>query len=152
MPLSYRIEALNRHDLERTRREGALNNLEAFVIDAQQKLQSPEYAAASTPEESEKILSTCTAISDWLYEDGFDADADTYEEKLVELKGLTNDLYGRVFEHKERPEALKGMISIINGSSTFLEKMVNLNTSNEIFTAVELETLKKTIIETQVCF
>ncbi|XP_012264301.2 hypoxia up-regulated protein 1 isoform X2 [Athalia rosae] len=144
-----KIEALNHHDLERTRREGALNNLEAFVIDAQQKLELPEYSAAVTSEESEKISKACSTISDWLYEDGFDADADTYEQKLAELKGLTNDLYIRVFEHRERPEALKGMVSMIEGSTTFLHKMSNVTTSSEIFTTVELETLEKTITETQ---
>ncbi|XP_015511527.1 hypoxia up-regulated protein 1 isoform X1 [Neodiprion lecontei] len=144
-----KIEALNHHDLERTRRERALNSLEAFVIDAQQKLQLPEYSEATTPEESEKILAACSTISDWLYEDGYDADADTYEQKLAELKGLTNDLYARVFEHKERPEALKGMVSMIHGSTTFLEKVANVTSSSEIFTQVELETLQKTINETQ---
>ncbi|XP_046749659.1 hypoxia up-regulated protein 1 isoform X2 [Diprion similis] len=146
---SKKIEALNHHDLERSRREGALNSLEAFVIDAQQKLQLPEYSEATTPEESEKISAACSTLSDWLYEDGYDADADTYEQKLAELKGLTNDLYARVFEHKERPEALKGMVSMIHGSTTFLEKVTNVTSSSEIFTEVELETLQKTINETQ---
>lgn len=122
------------------------------MIDAQQKLESSEYSLATTPEEAEKIRTACSTVSEWLYEDGFDADADTYEQKLSELKSLTNDLYGRVYEHRERPEVLKGMISMIQGSTTFLVSMTNVSTSKEIFTSVELETLEKTITETQVRF
>ncbi|XP_033207076.1 hypoxia up-regulated protein 1 isoform X2 [Belonocnema kinseyi] len=144
-----KIEALNKVDRERTRRETVLNNLESFVIDAQQKLDSKEYKKASTPEEAEKILKASIEVSEWLYEDGFEAPAEVFEEKLASLKALTNDLYERVFEHKERPEVLKGMKSMLNGSRTFLGNMRNLNTSSEIFTSVEIETLEKTIKETE---
>lgn len=141
---------MNEFDKEKTRRETALNNLESFVIDAQQKLESEEYKVATTPEETEKIIKSCSQVSDWLYEDGFDATADVYEEKLATLKALTNELYERVFEHRERPEVIKGMKSMLNGSRVFLHNMRNLNKSSEIFTEVEIETLEKVINETQV--
>ncbi|XP_024943905.1 hypoxia up-regulated protein 1 isoform X2 [Cephus cinctus] len=144
-----KLHALELYDLERTRRESAFNNLESFVIDAQQKLGIDEYIAATTPEESEKILKACSEISEWLYEDGFELTADVYEEKLAELRKLTNDLFERVFEHRERPEALKGMTSMINGSTTFLKNMRNLTIASEIFTPVEMETLERVINETQ---
>lgn len=144
-----KIKALNEFDKEKTRRETALNNLESFVIDAQQKLESEEYKVATTPEETEKIIKSCSQVSDWLYEDGFDATADVYEEKLATLKALTNELYERVFEHRERPEVIKGMKSMLNGSRVFLHNMRNLNKSSEIFTEVEIETLEKVINETQ---
>ncbi|XP_066603454.1 hypoxia up-regulated protein 1 [Prorops nasuta] len=144
-----KIRQLNLHDMEKTRRETALNNLESFVIDAQQKLATEEYKSASTEKEAEEILKACTEISDWLYEEGFDVDAETYENKLQELHKLTNDLYERVFEHRERPEVLKGMVSMLNGSNVFLVNMKNINMTNEIFTIVEIETLEKVINETQ---
>jgi hypoxia up-regulated 1 len=40
-------------------------------------------------------------VSDWLYDEGSDADAATYEAKLNELKTLTGPLYRRVKEHME---------------------------------------------------
>ncbi|XP_012274717.1 hypoxia up-regulated protein 1 isoform X2 [Orussus abietinus] len=144
-----KVEALNFHDLERSRRESALNNLESFVIDAQQKLQFDEFIAASKPEEIENILKACAEISEWLYEDGFDATADTYEAKLLELQKLTTSLYERVFEHRERPEALKTMLSKINASKTFITNMRNISTASDFFTPVEFETLEKIINETQ---
>ncbi|XP_029040546.2 hypoxia up-regulated protein 1 isoform X2 [Osmia bicornis bicornis] len=144
-----KLHRLDVYDFEKTRRETALNNLETFIIDAQQRLQSEEYAAAATPQEIESILKACSEISEWLYEDGFTATAEVYEEKLAELQKLTNDVYERVYEHRERPEVLKGMTSMLNASTTFLNNMKNLSLSSDIFTQVEIETLEKVINETQ---
>ncbi|XP_034183487.1 hypoxia up-regulated Grp170 co-chaperone protein isoform X1 [Osmia lignaria lignaria] len=144
-----KLHRLDVYDFEKTRRETALNNLETFIIDAQQRLQSEEYAVAATPQEIESILKACSEISEWLYEDGFTATAEVYEEKLAELQKLTNDVYERVYEHRERPEVLKGMTSMLNASTTFLNNMKNLSLSSDIFTQVEIETLEKVINETQ---
>nr|XP_012231732.1 PREDICTED: hypoxia up-regulated protein 1 isoform X1 [Linepithema humile] len=144
-----KIYRLNVHDSEKTRRETALNNLESYVIDAQQKLDSEEYSTAATDKEAEEIRKACAETSDWLYEDGFTATAEVYEEKLMELQKLTNDVYERVSEHRDRPEVLKGMVSLLNGSALFLENMRNLSLTTEIITPVEVETLEKTINETQ---
>lgn len=148
--MPYRIETLDKHDYERVRRESALNSLESFVIDAQQKLETDEYKNALVPADAENIKKACSEVSEWLYEDGFEASADVFEEKLKELQKLTTEVNERVFEHRERPEALKGMLSMINGSKTFLNNMKDLNVSSEIFTQVEIETLEKVIGETEV--
>lgn len=68
----------------------------------------------------------------------------------MELQKLTNDVYERVSEHRDRPEVLKGMVSLLNGSALFLENMRNLSLTTEIITPVEVETLEKTVNETQV--
>ncbi|XP_070160933.1 hypoxia up-regulated protein 1 isoform X1 [Polyergus mexicanus] len=144
-----KIHHLNVYDSEKVRRETALNNLESYVIDAQQKLDSEEYSVAATNKEVEEIREACAEISEWLYEDGFTATAEVYEEKLMKLQKLTNDVYERVSEHRDRPEVLKGMVSLLNGSKTFLENMRNLSSTTEIITPVEVETLERAINETQ---
>jgi len=141
---------LDLHDSEKARRETALNNLEAYVIDAQQKLDAEEYAIAATEEEAEEIRKACIVISDWLYEDGSTATAEVYEKKLAELQRLTNDVYERVSEHRDRPEVLKGMVSLLNASNLFLNNMRNLSLTNEVITRIEVEMLEKAINETQV--
>lgn len=150
---SKKLEHLNEVDRELNRRATALNNLESFVIDIQTKLYEDEYIEASTEEEREAIAKMCSEISDWLYEDGADADADTYEKKLNELRELSKDLYYRVYEHKERPEALSALHSMLNGTRHFLTHAMNLtkdtNPEKDIFTSVEIETLKKLIEETE---
>ena len=98
------------------------------------------------------IYTSAPQISDWLYDEGSDADAATYEAKLNELKTLTGPLYRRVKEHMERPEALAALHSMINGSSNFLVSARNMTTDSPdgLFTQVELDTLERVIKETQV--
>lgn len=138
------------HDSEKTRRETALNNLESYVIDAQQKFDSEEFSNAATEKEIEDIRKACAEISEWLYEDGFTATAEVYEEKLMELQKLTNDVYERVLEYRDRPEVLNGMVSLLQGSRLFLQNMRNLSLTSEVITPIEIETLEKVINETQV--
>ncbi|XP_018362751.1 PREDICTED: hypoxia up-regulated protein 1 isoform X3 [Trachymyrmex cornetzi] len=144
-----KIHHLDVHDSEKARRETALNNLESYVIDAQQKFDSKEFSDAATDKEIEEIRKACAEISEWLYEDGFTATAEVYEEKLMELQKLTNDVYERVSEYRDRPEVLNGMVSLLKGSRLFLENMRNLSLTSEIITSVEIETLEKAINETQ---
>ncbi|XP_053697682.1 hypoxia up-regulated protein 1 [Sabethes cyaneus] len=147
-----KIRALNEADSSKKRRETALNALESFVIDAQVKLDEDEYASCATPEEAESIRKSCAEISDWLYEDGSDADAETYEKKLDEVRSVANQVYARHWEHKERPEALKALKQMITGAEGFLDKARNFtkesNTEKDVFTQVEIETLERVIKET----
>lgn len=147
-----KIRALNDADQHKKRRETALNALESFVIDAQVKLDEDEYASCATPEEAQSIRKSCSEISDWLYEDGSDADAETYEKKLEEIRSVANQVYARHWEHKERPEALKALKEMISGAEGFLDKARNFtkesNTEKDVFTQVEIETLERVIKET----
>ncbi|XP_063982938.1 hypoxia up-regulated protein 1 isoform X2 [Diachasmimorpha longicaudata] len=145
-----KIKMLELKDLEKVRRETALNMLESFVIETQQHLQSEEHKSAAAIGEIEKINEACSSTLDWLYEDGFGQSADVYELKLDELKKLTSELSERVYEHRERPEVLLGMESMLNGSKIFLNNMKNLSGGEtKIFTAIEIETLERTINDTQ---
>ncbi|RZC35188.1 HSP70 and/or Trypan PARP domain containing protein [Asbolus verrucosus] len=148
-----KLGKLDKTEKELNRRATALNNLESFVIDVQNRLYEDDFVAAATEDEAKKIKESCSEVSDWLYEDGSDADADTYEKKLEQLKTLTNDLFGRVWEHNERPEALNALNSMLNHSSHFLINAKNLtkttNPEKDIFTDVEVESLEKLIKETE---
>ncbi|XP_050068478.1 hypoxia up-regulated protein 1 isoform X2 [Anopheles maculipalpis] len=147
-----RLSALDEVDNAKKRRETALNALESFVIDAQVKMDEEEYASCGTEEEIASIRKRCSEISEWLYEDGTDADAETYETKLEELRSVANEVYARHWEHEERPQALNALKQMINGSEGFLRNARNLtkdsNPEKDVFTAVEIETLEKAIRST----
>jgi hypoxia up-regulated 1 len=147
-----KVQAHNKVDQDRTRRENAMNSLESFVIETQRRLNEKEYIACTTAEEADAIRTACTEVSDWLYEDGMDSDADTFEKKLDTLNGLTNEVFARHWEHNERPEALKAFNSMINGSEGFLNSAYNLtkesNPDKDVFTLTEVEALGKAIAET----
>lgn len=148
-----KLAKLDKVEKELNRRATALNNLESFVIDVQTKLSEDEYTSASTEDEVKKIQEACSEVSDWLYEDGSDAGADTYEKKLESLKTLTLDLFRRVWEHKERPDVLIALDSMLNQSNHFLTIAKNLtkttNPEKDVFTDVEVEALEKVIKETE---
>lgn len=148
-----KIDDLNELERETVRRETALNALESYVIEANQKLEETEYSNCATEAEAEAVRKACAEVSDWLYEDGEGADAQTYEKRLKELKKLTNEIYARHWEHNERPEALKTLKSLIGSAKEFQNNAKNftkeVNPEKDVYTPIELETLEKTISETE---
>nr|CAD7592318.1 unnamed protein product [Timema genevievae] len=147
-----KIETLNVFDQKKRRREVALNALESFVFDAQNKLHTDEYQKAATKDEVAQIKNTCSEVSDWLYDEGEDAPVELYDQKLSELRTLTGALYRRVRENQERPEALAVLHSMINSSTNFLAGARNVTAQapeGGMFTPVELDTLDRVIKETK---
>lgn len=146
-----KVDSLNELERQVARRESALNALESFVIEANQRLDEDEYASCATPEEIEAVRQACSQVSDWIYEDGENADADTYEKKLAELQEKTNPIYARHWEHRERPEAVDSFTKMIASAKTFLNNAKNMtkesNSDKDIFTQVEIDTLEKAIKE-----
>lgn len=148
-----KIDELNEVEQKKVRRENALNLLESFVIDTNQKLDEQEYASCASDKEIEAVRTACAKVSDWLYEEGEDADAETYEKRLANLKKLTEKIYARHWEHQERAEAVKTLKSLIASAREFHTNGKNLtkevNKDRDVFTPVELETLDKTIAEAE---
>lgn len=148
-----KINELNTIDRKRTERESALNSLEAFVVDAQMKMDMEEFSECGKPEEIEEIRKLCSEISEWLYDDGYDAPTEMFEEKLATLKDKTNPIFYRNWEHRERPDAVAAIRNMLNSSQEFLKVAKNftkeMNMEKDIFTDVEIEVLEKKIIETE---
>ncbi|XP_037930648.1 hypoxia up-regulated protein 1 [Teleopsis dalmanni] len=146
-----KLNAINEIERERNRLASVFNELESHVIETQQKLSEAEFSSCISEDEKEKILSECIAISDWLYEDD-NRKPSSYEERLIELKKLTNIFLSRHWEHEERPEALKALEGMIDAASKFLTSAKNLtketNPEKDIFTQVEIDTLTNVIDET----
>lgn len=146
-----KVDTLDELERQVVRRESALNALESFVIEANQRLDEDEYASCATAEEIESVRTACAAVSDWIYEDGENADAETYEKKLAELQEKTNPIYSRHWEHRERPEAIDSITKMIAHAKTFLTNAKNMtkesNSDKDIFTQVEIDTLDKAIKE-----
>ncbi|KAL4715838.1 hypothetical protein ACJJTC_006417 [Scirpophaga incertulas] len=148
-----KIKALNTIDKKRIERETALNNLEAFVVDAQMKIDMEEYAECGTSEQIEELKKICGETSEWLYEDGYEAATELFEEKLAVLKEKANPIFYKHWEHRERPEAVAAIRNMINSSKEFLKMAKNFtkesNPERDIFTSVEIEVLEKKIAETE---
>ncbi len=148
-----KVDDLNALEKKIVRRETAMNALETFVIDSNQKLDEEEYASCGTEAEIEAVRKACSDVSEWMYEDGENAEAEVYEEKLKELQKLSNEIYARHWEHTERPEATAMLNKVLNSSTTFLSTARNfskeVDPEKDIFTAVEIASLDKIITTTQ---
>lgn len=148
-----KIAELNNVDKKRIERETALNNLEAFVVDAQMKIDMEEYAQCGTPEEINEIKKLCSEVSEWLYDDGYNAETKEYEDKLKKLHDKTNPIFYKHWEHRERPDAVATVRKMLNSSKEFLKAAKNMtkdvNADKDIFTDVEIETLETKIADTE---
>ncbi|XP_006815044.2 hypoxia up-regulated protein 1-like, partial [Saccoglossus kowalevskii] len=146
-----KLEELKKKDEEKAEKEKAMNSLESFIFETQDKLSQSEYEKASTEEERTELSGKLSEASDWLYEDGYDADAKVFKEKYKELKKLFKELFFRVKEHQERPQLIKRLKESLNASTHFIKVAKNLTSSglDDTFTEVEMETLEKLINETE---
>ncbi|XP_034832599.1 hypoxia up-regulated protein 1 [Maniola hyperantus] len=148
-----KITDLNNIDKKRIERETALNNLEAFVVDIQLKIDMEEYAECGTPELIEEIKKLCSETSEWLYDDGYDAPTEKFEEKLSSLKEKTNSILYKHWEHRERPDAVAAIKKLLNSSQEFLKMAKNFtkeaNSDKDVFTEIEITVLEVKIEETK---
>ncbi|KAH8261766.1 hypothetical protein KR038_007968 [Drosophila bunnanda] len=147
-----KLTAINRAEEQRVRLESAFNALESHIIEVQQKLDEDSYASCVTAAEKEKLLAECSTLGEWLYEDLEDPKAEIYEDKLAQLKKLSNVFLARHWEHEERPEAIKALKGMLEHSEKFLATGRNLtketNPEKDVYTQVEIDTLAKVIDET----
>ncbi|KAJ8267113.1 hypothetical protein GJAV_G00138600 [Gymnothorax javanicus] len=143
-----KLQDLTNRDMEKQEREKALNSLEAFIFETQDKLYQDEYQAVVAEEEKEQILGKLREASDWMDEEGYSAVTKELKEKLSELKKLCKAMFFRVEERRKWPDRLAALDSMLNHSAFFLKSAKLIPEDDQIFTDVELKTLEKVINET----
>lgn len=114
------------------------------------KLYETEFEKATGEEERENIRKQLSDAGEWLEYEATDAKTEVLKDKLADLKSLTRDMFERVREHRERPEALKALKDMLNLSEVFLNGAKNVSEDNQVFTEVEINTLDKLIQDTKV--
>ncbi|KAI2803283.1 Hypoxia up-regulated protein 1 [Blomia tropicalis] len=62
---------------------------------------------------------------------------------------ITKEIFERVREHRERPEALSALRNILNISDMFHTNAINVSEDEQIFSQIELANLRKIIDDTQ---
>lgn len=144
-----RIGELDEKDRIRKEKEISQNSLETFILDTQDKLSQEEFESLTTEEERTKIIEKCSTISEWLYDDGSDAEAKVYDAKLQELKDLTGGMYERHREHRDRPEVIAAFKNALNASNHFLAKIRNASPDDKHLDDSELDGLAKLLEDHQ---
>ncbi|RWS21999.1 hypothetical protein B4U80_06504 [Leptotrombidium deliense] len=144
-----KLKELNIKESEKLARDKIKNNLESFIHETKMKLFEKEYEDAVSEEEREKIQKDLSAASEWLEYESDAAETSVFRDKLTDLRATTRDMFDRVKEHRERPEALKTLTEMLNISSLFLNGAKNVSKEDQIFTEVELKTLDDLVTTTQ---
>nr|XP_020476269.1 hypoxia up-regulated protein 1 [Monopterus albus] len=143
-----KLQDLTDRDLAKQEREKALNSLEAFIFETQDKLYQEDYKLVVSEEEKEQISTRLSEASQWMDDDGYTATTEQLKEKLSQLKSLCKDMFFRVEERRKWPDRLSALDSMLNTSSFFLRSARLIPEEDQIFTEVELNMLEKVINET----
>lgn len=147
-----RLKDLRNADAAKLKRDSVRNSLESFIAETKMKLDEEEFQKSTTPDEKEQVLSQLNSASEWLEDHSDKADVTQLQSKMSELKTVTHDMFDRVKEHRERPEALKALNEMLNISNIFLENAKNLSEDQQIFTSVEISTLEVLVTDTSKWF
>merc|ERR1711957_35260 len=96
-----KLAAFDARDAERIRFEAVKNKYESFIYYINNKLIDQEEAveAVSTEEQREALRQSSKDAEDWMYDEGYDADLVTYEEKYVELSEPAEKIFFRMTEN-----------------------------------------------------
>ncbi|KAL5464268.1 hypothetical protein PMIN06_001274 [Paraphaeosphaeria minitans] len=102
-----RLTAFDDSDKARRNREEVLNALEAFTYKSRDYLEDESFISASTEAVRSTLEEKLSAISEWIYAEGQDADYKTLNSKLKELEDIVKPILKRKTDSVERPEAIK---------------------------------------------
>lgn len=84
----------------------AMNDLESSIYSLRDAI-STRLSDYIVETDKESLSSKLTAMEDWLYDEGFDAEKSVYETKLKEVKGLFAAAEARSIEADNRPPAIE---------------------------------------------
>ncbi|VFQ92692.1 unnamed protein product [Cuscuta campestris] len=113
MPLSdkslseakLKLDELDSKDAERRRTAELKNNLESYIYDTREKIESEEFEKISTEQERKSYIEKLDEVQEWLYTDGEDALATEFQNHLDMLKAIGDPIFHRYNELTARPAA-----------------------------------------------
>lgn len=144
-----KLDSLNKREKDKLKRDQMKNALESFIHETRDKLNQDDYSQSVTDDERERIENELRTVSEWLDYESDSEQASTFEEKLSKLNGQTKELFERVREHSDRPEALSSLTNMLNIADMFHTNAMNVSKDEQIFSDVELSTLRKLIDDTK---
>jgi hypoxia up-regulated 1 len=146
---SARIKRLREQDIEKRALEKSRNELEAFIFEMRDRISQEDYEKTSTSVEREGLSRSVNEVSDWYDESGIDTTKKEFENKLSVLKNSMKELELRVREMRERPKAFTKLKDMLNHTEIMYGTLQNFSGEGNIFTATEIQVLRKLIDETQ---
>jgi len=140
-----KLNELARKDKERIMYEEAKNKFEAYIYRIKNKLEdyADDIASVTTEAQREELLKSAEGAEEWLYNEGYDADLQTYEEKYKVLTEPAEKVFFRLNEKTERPAAIKTLKETLVKVEDLMKKweetkpQVTAEERNEVFAQVQ---------------
>lgn len=119
-----KLNELARVDKERMMLEEIRNNYESYIYLIKNKLVDfeDEIAAVSTQEQREELLNSASKAEDWMYDEGYDADFETYTKKYEELSAPAEKVFFRMKEVSARADAIKELNEKLDKVDSLMKK------------------------------
>lgn len=116
-----KLDMLAAADKERMMLEEAKNNYEAYIYYIRNKLidNEDEIAKVTSEEQREALRQSAEDAEEWLFDEGYNADLKTFQEKHVELSAPAEKVFFRMTEMTARPKVIAEL-------STKLDKIEEL--------------------------
>ena len=116
-----KLDELARKDKERMMLEKIRNDYESYIYHIKNILidKEEEVGAVTNQEQRDALQKSAEDAEEWMYDDGYDASLQTYEEKYKELTEPAEKVFFRMKEVPARAEAITAL-------NEKLEKIVNL--------------------------
>jgi len=108
------LDAYDEREKKIRDRAAAFNNLEAYIYNTREKLESKqELIEVTTKEWREEFGEKLTKMGSWLDEDGWEATTEQLQEKLSELTTVGDLAFYRMQQAIERPDAIKKARAVV---------------------------------------
>lgn len=144
-----KLNDLESRDQEKYATEEARSKLESFMYEVKEQIYDDAFEKLSTSDERETIEGIINKASDWLDDEGFDADEKVLKKKLKEIKEGVSDLRFKISENSDRPKAIASMLQSFNISNMFIDSIAKMPDSSEIYTEKDVKDIKKIFAETK---
>ncbi|KAG1467564.1 hypothetical protein G6F56_004344 [Rhizopus delemar] len=139
-----RIQELDFMEKQKRLREEARNGLESFVYRVQDFLYEDVVQLVTKEDDIEKFREKLSETSEWLYDEGENAETHVYNSKLKELQSVEGPIQHRFKEYNERPKNVERIATAIETVKIFISSIRNQTEEVRYHTEEELEALLST--------
>jgi len=149
-----RISALVAIETEKRERAEAMNDLESFIFGTRDKMESENILKVTNESQRELIGVNLTFVSEWLEEDGWEANTTMLKKHHKILTDATKACFGRAAELIARPKAIDHLKTGLNATTDLIARVKKLNAESQMknttqwITDKALEGLEKIYDET----
>jgi len=148
-----KLGGLAASDAERIRFEEVKNKYESYIYRIKNKLIDEVEAieAVTNEEQRDALLKSSQDAEEWMYDEGYDADLVTYEDKYVELSEPAEKVFFRMAEVVERPKAVEALqeklVKIIALLTKWETTMPQITADERLNVVTKVDEVKKSMAE-----